>query len=272
MPELPEVETIRRDLAAQIIGQKITKVIVYDRRVIRQRSLNDFRSRLLQKEFAAVQRRGKALLLVLDAGASYLVIQPMMTGQLIYSKKDLRTPATKVSFCLSNHHYLHYNDSRTFGRLQVVPKLEALKYFRVLGPEPLDAEFNKETLAASLRGRAAPIKALLMDHSFVAGIGNIYASEILFCSGIDPRRPAREIVQGEIYSLHRAIRRVLRAAIKERGTTMNSYRDGTGREGRYLRQLKVYGRAGAGCLTCGAQIVRIILRGRSTYYCSKCQK
>jgi formamidopyrimidine-DNA glycosylase len=272
MPELPEVETIRQDLARHILRCSIQKIIVYDRRVIRNKTLKNFTDRLMRKTIAAVHRRGKALIFELEKKFGFLVVQPMMTGQLVYSKEEFRASATKVRFQLSNGHYLHYNDSRLFGRLQMVADLSELKYFRSIGPEPLSSEFTCEGFKKSLKPRSVPIKALLMEHSFVAGIGNIYASEILFQGGIHPNRTARSLNDQEITTLYQAIIKVLKEAVRARGTSFRSYRDGHGQEGRYSKKLMVYGRERANCFSCARPINKIILRGRSTFFCPNCQK
>lgn len=292
MPELPEVETIKRDLEKKIVGQKIVQVLVYDRRVIRNSSSRGFIRNLTGKIVHGISRRGKALI-VQFTDPGFLVVQPMMTGQLIYgvgiSKKKFRhrlsgTPAavarkktsglgpTKVTFRLSNHGYLNYNDQRLFGRLQFCRTLEEIKFFQDLGVEPFSPRLNVEWLAHELIRRATPIKNLLMNQKFIAGIGNIYASEILFVAGIHPQRAANTLNKEEIDSLLRKMEEVLNEAIRCRGTSMNTYRDADGQKGNYINRIKVYGREDQACLRCQTPIERFVQGGRSTFFCRHCQK
>lgn len=270
MPELPEVETIARDLRRDILNQRVRNIAVYDDRVIRGQSPQQFIQSLKGRRLEKILRRGKALILELNNGR-YFVIQLMMTGQLIYAAGPARAKETKVILRLSNDQYLHYNDQRLFGRLQVVDSLRQIPYFRKLGPEPLAARFSTKWLKEKLREKKVPIKPLLMDSTFVAGIGNIYASEILFQSRINPKRYAHRLKKEEIKNLHAATRKVLTQAIRLRGTSMNTYLDTSGKEGLFMKRIKVYGRENEHCPQCRTPLARIIQRGRSTFYCPRCQ-
>lgn len=270
MPELPEVETIARDLRRKILNQRIENITVYDARVIRQPA-GQFVEGLKGRRLNKISRRGKALILELDNGR-YFVVQLMMTGQLIDSARPRQDKVTKVSLRLSSGRYLHYNDQRLFGRLQVVDTLEQIPYFCKLGPEPLTDGFSPSWLAEKLKGKKVPIKALLMDHTFVAGIGNIYASEILFQSRINPKRPAHRLKEEEITTLRAATRKVLTEAIRWRGTSMNTYRDANGKRGGFIRRIKVYGRGNEDCSRCKTPLSKILQRGRSTFFCPRCQR
>ena len=270
MPELPEVETIARDLRRKIPDQTVTDITIYDARVVRQ-PVKEFTRTLKGQRFTRITRRGKALILELDNGR-YFVVQLMMTGQLIDSARPRQDKVTKVSLRLSNGRYLHYNDQRLFGRLQVVDTLEQIPYFCKLGPEPLTDGFSPSWLAKKLKGKKVPIKALLMDHTFVAGIGNIYASEILFQSRINPKRPAHRLNKEEIVRLHTATKKILAEAIRWRGTSMNTYRDANGKKGGFMRRIKVYGRENEGCPRCKTPLLKILQRGRSTFFCPQCQR
>lgn len=272
MPELPEVETIVRDLRQRICGLNIINVKVHDGRVIRQVSENEFCRKLVGQRIASIIRRGKAIIIEFNDAKGFLVVQLMMTGQLIFSSQNSPEGATKVSFQLSNKCYLHYNDWRTFGRLLVVSNIDEIAYFKVLGPEPLEKDFTVSWLRQRLKQRKTPIKPLLLNHTFVAGIGNIYASEILFASRIDPRRPAMSLQEREIVLLHRTIRQILQAAILYRGTSINTYRDALGQKGKFINRVKVYGREHEQCHSCATQLVREFQSGRSTFYCPECQK
>lgn len=270
MPELPEVETIARDLRRKILNQKIADITVYDNRVIRQPA-QEFTRALKGRRFTRIARRGKALILELDNGR-YFVVQLMMTGQLIDAARPRQDKLTRISLHLSGGRYLYYNDQRLFGRLQVVGDLQTIPYFRKLGPEPLTNGFSVPWLTERLKERKVPIKALLMDHTFVAGIGNIYASEILFRSRINPQRPAHRLNKEEIALLHTATRKILAEAIRWRGTSMNNYRDANGEKGGFISRIKVYGRESENCSRCKTTLAKILQRGRSTFYCPECQR
>lgn len=272
MPELPEVETIRRDLNRQILNYTIQDVRFFDTRVIRDISPQAFRKILLGRTIDQIHRRGKALIFQLNPKPVFFVVQLMMTGQLVLRKKMRREPATKVVFVLSNGRYLHYNDQRVFGRLQVVADLETMKYFRNLGPEPLSKGFTAQKLAEFVRTRRRAIKNVLLDHTTVAGIGNIYAAEILFAAGIDPRRPAAGLESREISRLYRAIKQILRQAVSLRGSSVNTYRDAAGQKGSFINYIKVYDRTGQACPRCHNPVSRIVQAGRSTFFCEGCQK
>lgn len=272
MPELPEVETIVRDLRKQICGLTVLNIKIHDGRVIRQVSENEFCHKLTGQQIVSISRRGKAIIIGLNDARSFLVVQLMMTGQLIFSSQGSPQRATKVSFQLSNKCYLHYNDWRTFGRLLVVSNVDEIAYFKVLGPEPLEKDFTVSWLRQKLKQRKTPIKPLLLNHTFVAGIGNIYASEILFASRIDPRRPAMSLREREILLLHRTIRQILQTAILYRGTSVNTYRDVSGQKGKFINRIKVYGREHEQCHSCTTRLVREFQSGRSTFYCPNCQQ
>jgi formamidopyrimidine-DNA glycosylase len=273
MPELPEVETVRRDLSKRVLGLTIKAVRVADARVIRGISPQQFAKGLTGRTIKDLTRRGKALVCHLDNGW-YFIVQLMMTGQLVYARilPDVPLKETKVTFELSNGTYLNYNDQRLFGRLTLFPKLEDVKHFAILGPEPFDAAFNPKFIKESFKRRNVAIKTVLMDHTFVAGIGNIYASEILFRSGINPKRPARLLKLNEIERMHRMTIEVLEEAIVHRGSSMRNYRDGEGKKGTFNKLIRVYAREGKSCVCCQAPILKIVQGGRSTFFCKKCQK
>ena len=273
MPELPEVETIKRDLEKKILNQNIVRVFIHDGRVIRNSSHRSFIKNLTGKTFAEISRRGKALIFKFR-GSGYLVVQLMMTGQLIYSTKtpSNKNSPLKVSFHLSNNSYLNYNDQRLFGRLYFVQNLNEVKFFQAIGPDPLTADFDIHWLKEALARRKMPIKPLLMNQNFLAGIGNIYASEILFAAGIHPQRAAKTLNQKETHSLHAKIKEILNEAIRLRGTSMNNYRDASGQKGNYMNRIKVYGREGDPCLVCQSLVERFAQGGRSTFFCRRCQK
>lgn len=271
MPELPEVETIKRDLTKSLLGQAVSATIVYDQRVIRGCTAEAFAAQLKGSTVEAIDRRGKAIVISLS-NRKYLVVQVMMTGQLIFSSEQAPMAMTKITFRLSNGKYLHYNDQRLFGRLQIVHDLAEIPHLQTMGPEPLGPEFETAWLADRLKKRSMPIKTLLMNPQFVAGIGNIYASEILFVSRINPRRKAGKIKPEEIKRLHRATIDVLQEAVRRRGTSMRNYRDGNGQKGGFMKRIKVYGRENEQCYRCDGPILKIVQAGRSTFFCKTCQR
>ncbi|MFA5059432.1 MAG: DNA-formamidopyrimidine glycosylase [Candidatus Omnitrophota bacterium] len=267
MPELPEVETMARDLEKKILGLRIKEVEVSDAMVVRSSSPKNFIRNLENKKIIGSGRRGKAIILKLFP-KGFLIIQPVMTGQVIYGTKE---PKARVIFALSNGQYLNYNDQRRFGRLNYIEDLSAFKYFKALGLEPLDKEFSCAWFLERLKQKAIPIKTLLMNQAFLSGIGNIYASEILFRSKINPRREAKALTPAEIRVLYQTTLKVLKEAILLRGSSVNTYRDLNGRKGKFINRLKVYGRDGQACLSCRQPIERIVQSGRSTFFCRICQ-
>lgn len=273
MPELPEVETVSRDLSRSVLGLTFKKIKIIDARIIRGISPSKFAVVLKDKTIQTISRRGKAIILTFDRGP-FLIVQLMMTGQLVHAA-TLPQPVlkeTKVIFTLSDGSHLLYNDQRLFGRLTLVESLNDFKHFQLLGPEPFEPDFNPSYMRSMLESKTVAIKKVLLDHSFVAGIGNIYASEILFRCGIDPCRGAKSLGAKEIKTLHSQIIDVLNEAIEFRGSSMRNYRDGQGKRGQFNRRIKVYAKENEPCLTCEEPIVRIVQGGRSTFYCKKCQK
>ncbi len=268
MPELPEVETIVRDLNKTLPGKTIANVMVHDAFVLRQKT-SEFIRKLKQQTINQIVRRGKAIIIHLSSG-DFLVVQLMMTGQLVVnSQKDKHA---RIEFILTDGSVLLYNDQRKFGQLRVVTDLSQIKHFSILGPEPLTPEFTIELIHKAFKKSKRPIKNLLLDHTVVAGIGNIYACEILFRSRLSPERQAHRITSKEAALIHRHIREVLQEAIRHRGSSMRNYRDALGKKGKFNELLSVYARQGQPCVQCQQLIVRITQAGRSTFYCRHCQK
>jgi len=270
MPELPEVETIKRDLAARIIGLTIQSIDVYDERVIKDFGQQKFKKILTGKTIENVERRGKAIILKFKDNG-FLIVQVKMTGYLLYGEKQ-SSNETKVIFKLSNGKYLTYNDQRTFGWLIVTDNLRKIPYLNTIGPEPLGAVFTSNWLKEHLQRRKTPIKTLLMNQHFLAGVGNIYASEILFSAYIHPQKPANRLKEDEVHALYQATVDILNEAIDYRGTSIRNYRDSRGRKGSFINRIKVYGRENKHCPRCAKPIIRIVQSGRSTFYCQNCQK
>ena len=273
MPELPEVETIKRDLEQSILGKKIHDVIVYDSLVVNGPP-KQFINHLKGKIIKSVSRRSKALIIHFET-EEYLVVHLKMTGQLILGdnlRETQKLKDTKVVFHLSDGTCINYNDQRRFGLLSFVKSLDTIGYFQNLGPEPLTGDFNADWLKENLKKRNSPIKPLLMNQQFVSGIGNIYASEILFEAGINPKKQAGRLKDKDIKSLYSATRKVLQEAIELRGSSMRNYRDASGQKGDFINRINVYAREGEDCPSCAKPINKIVQAGRSTFYCKKCQK
>ncbi len=277
MPELPEVETIKRDLKKCLVGQTIEKICVYDQRVIKNLKVEEFIKRLQGLKISQINRAGKAIIIEFNPFAAeaglrpeYLVIQLKMTGHFILGGEPSKE--TKLTLYLLNGQHLHYNDQRIFGRWTLVHDLAQVPYLKKLGLEPLNGHFSLERLKDNLKKKKVPIKTLLMNQEFIAGIGNIYASEILFASRIHPERKALRLKQDEMDLLYQTIIDILKEAVRLRGTSMRNYRDLSGQKGNYHNRMKVYDKEDQACLQCGRAIERIVQNGRSTFFCRRCQK
>ncbi|ACV59351.1 bifunctional DNA-formamidopyrimidine glycosylase/DNA-(apurinic or apyrimidinic site) lyase [Alicyclobacillus acidocaldarius] len=271
MPELPEVETVRRHLAERIEGDVIRDVEVRLPRIVRHPALNVFAERLREQGIHRVGRRGKYLLFQLDQ--VLLVSHLRMEGRYaVANPSEPELPHTHVVFRLASGRELRYADVRQFGTMDAVLKGEPLpKGLAELGPEPFDPALDGAALHERWRGRRAPIKSLLLDQRQIAGLGNIYVDEALFAAGIHPLTPAGAVGAEELGVLLREIRDVLARAIREGGSSVRSFRDGYGRHGGFQIQLAVYGRAGEPCPRCGGAIQKIKVAGRGTHVCPACQ-
>jgi formamidopyrimidine-DNA glycosylase len=266
MPELPEVETIRRELAKKAVNKKIVGVKVNKSKVIKEPALTGFKRGLIGEEISEVKRKAKLLIIKLRED-KFLVIHLRITGWLLYGKED---PRARVVFNLSDGAALNYMDSRLLGELRLRKDYQDLKFVKTLGEEALEmslAEFRRIVKFPKTR-----IKVLLLDQTLIAGLGNIYAQEALFLAGIDPRRPANSLSEIQIKRLHRKITSVLKEAIQYRGSSVDSYRDLGGNKGGMEKQLKVYGRKGKPCYFCKRPLEKIALGGRGTCFCPRCQK
>lgn len=264
MPELPEVETIRRDLEPLVRNRAIKAVRANKAgRVLRGLGAKGLEKAIRGKKIERVERRGKYLIFKLDPGGC-LLVHLGMTGKI------LKVPDrfVKVEFQLDNGKSFYFSDIRMFGRVVYFDHYPVLK----LGPEPLTDDFTAERFGEMLRHRKTNIKNLLLDQKLLAGVGNIYASEALYRAGIAPRRKAGSLKKEEIAKLHKAIRQVLSEGIRHRGTTISDYQDTQGRSGGYQHRLRVYGRTGEPCVKCKAPLKRIVIGQRSTFYCPRCQK
>ncbi|MFO8053212.1 MAG: bifunctional DNA-formamidopyrimidine glycosylase/DNA-(apurinic or apyrimidinic site) lyase [Candidatus Omnitrophota bacterium] len=266
MPELPEVETIKRELAENIIGEKITAVKINRAQVIKEPSPLQFKKEIAGQKLEEVIRRGKLLILKLKK-EKFLVIHLRMTGWLHYGESQERA---RVIFNLSNGKALNYMDSRLLGQLRLREEYQNLDFLKKLGPEIFD--ISNSQFKEMVTGRKANIKALVMNQHFIAGVGNIYAQEALFLAKIDPRRAASSLSSQEINKLYEKLKAVLTEAIKYRGSSVDSYRDLNGEAGGMERRLKVYGKKNEPCPTCKTLLKKVVVAGRGTCFCSRCQK
>lgn len=266
MPELPEVETIRRDLEKIIVGKKITEITVYNSKVIREPSLQKFKAGLSGVRINKVLRHAKVLILELS-NAKSLVIHLRMTGQLVYPGNGKRA---RVIFHLSDGKSLDFNDQRLFGELRLLDDWRKLKFIRDLGPEPKELTLKK--FKDMLAVKKTKIKPLLMDQKFISGIGNLYAAEILFRAKINPERKAGELSSREKELLFDSIQNILADAIRSGGSSIDDYVRLSGEKGEYVKHHKVYGRESKPCFVCKTLIMRNTLGGRGTYFCPKCQR
>jgi formamidopyrimidine-DNA glycosylase len=271
MPELPEVETIVRDLSGMITGRMIVGVRVLKPDLIGGGGPVSFARALEGSRIHEITRRAKNL--VFDLGDGRLVVNLGMTGRLLVSAPDSPPPPhLGVCFDLDDGRHLLYQDVRRFGRLEHLSADEWATRDATLGLEPLSASLDDAELYRLTRWSRVAIKTWLMDQRRVVGVGNIYASEALYRARIDPRRAARRITKKQAATLRTAVQEVLREAIDFRGTTLLDYRDAAGERGEFATRLQVYDRAGEPCRTCGEPILRIVQGGRSTFFCPHCQK
>lgn len=271
MPELPEVETIRGDLAEAVVGRVITAVEWLDARIVRgDVAGSDLAGRLVGRQGLAVGRRGKFLVWRFTSGGG-LLLHLGMSGRLTVGPRtgEAWPRHTHLVLALSSGAAVRMVDPRRFGRVAwLEPPAEGPGG---MGPEPLSPRFTAERLGQILAGRRAPVKAVLLDQRRVAGLGNIYVDEALHRARLHPARAAGSLDVREVEALHRAIRRVLRDALADRGTTFLDYRDAHGQRGGHQAHLGVYGRAGEPCRRCGAPIVRVVVAARGTHLCARCQ-
>jgi formamidopyrimidine-DNA glycosylase len=270
MPELPEVETIRRSLLPLAVGARITNVTVRERR-LRRRIASDFEERVRDRCIRDIRRRGKYLLFDLEPSAT-LLVHLGMSGALELRARGLPTrPHDHLRIALDTGADLVFNDPRRFGLVRLGDDSNFAELHNV-GPDPLSEHWSAEHLRALTRHRRLPIKNLLMDQRAIGGIGNIYASEMLYRAGIRPRRRAGTLTRRELEALTVAMQAVLNEALQLGGSSISDFRDGTGRPGHFQLRLAVYQREGQPCLRCASAIKRLVLSGRSSFYCPRCQR
>ncbi|MCK5122995.1 MAG: bifunctional DNA-formamidopyrimidine glycosylase/DNA-(apurinic or apyrimidinic site) lyase [Candidatus Pacebacteria bacterium] len=300
MPELPEVETIKNDLKQKILNKKIKKVDLRLKKIVKS-SKKEFVLVLEKSKFKNIERRGKLLIFSVETRqclvptTKYLLIHLRMTGQLIYQKNqeiiagghseggrdeamprlydDLPNKHTHFVFYFSDKSQLFFNDLRRFGVVKIVNEKELENVLNSFGEEPLEKSFSLKVFQDIIKNKKGNIKAFLLNQKYIAGIGNIYADEILFEAKVLPSRKIDSLKVVEIKNIYQAIKKILKKAIKYRGTTFNNYIDANGKRGNFTKFLKVYKREKKKCLRCKkGVIIKTKIAGRGTRYCDGCQK
>lgn len=273
MPEMPEVEQVRKTLAPHIEGKKFLAIDIYLERLIKYPDTNNFIKGLLGKTIISIGRKGKYLVLHTDENQQ-LIVHLRMTGALIAQSSDLPAPAyAKIKFTLSDNVTMWFTDIRTFGTLYLVTNNDTyIDGYETLGPEPLSKEFTVDYLEPLANKSRKAIKTFILDQKNIAGLGNIYADECLALAKILPMRLANTLTHTDIINLCQAINQVIAQGIKNRGTTFRDYKDGDGNKGDNQNHLLVYGRSGQQCKFCGNILASTKVGGRGTVYCENCQK
>lgn len=279
MPELPEVETIRRDLSELIVGKKIVAISTDSPKQVKP-SLEKVKEAIVGATIKKIERRAKLLQIFLSNN-QILAIHLKLTGRLLVRKKGtpkddwqhviikLKTENSKLK---TGDLELRFCDLRKFGWVRLVDSKQLSAISNELGIEPLTPEFTLKNFIQILQSSSRPVKLVLMDQKKIAGVGNIYANDALFLAKIDPRRPAKKITEKEAEKLLKAIETVLQAGIKYRGASDQYYLDALGRKGAYQEHFLTYGRDGKKCFDCQGEIKRLKIGGRGTFFCPKCQK
>lgn len=286
MPELPEVETVRRGLSGLIIGRHI-KAVDHDTPKSFPNAESDVKEFLIGAEVTAVRRRAKVLLI--DLSSDYtLVIHLKMTGQLVFRGEavfgaghpndsligELPDRSTRVTMTFTDGSHLYFNDQRKFGWVKLMPTLEVpnIDFMKKVGPEPLEADFTPQKFTERFKRRAkTSIKAALLDQTVVAGVGNIYADESLWGAKIHPKRLVNTITKTEFEKLYEELRSVMNLAIEKGGSTDKNYVNAEGKRGSYMDFARVFRRQGKPCPRCGTTIVKFKAAGRGTHICPHCQ-
>jgi formamidopyrimidine-DNA glycosylase len=269
MPELPEVETTVRALRGPLVGRRFTGIRNTWPRHVAKPTVEELRQRIAGRRVVAIERRGKFLVFRLSEGET-LLVHLRMTGHLsVVRREEPADPYTHTVFQLENGQELRFRDPRKFGTVYLLRDPEEV--LGKLGPEPLDEAFTVAALHDRLAGRSRQLKPLLLDQTFIAGVGNIYADEALYYAGLHPQRTANSLTGDEVAALHRAVQKVLRMGIEREGASIDRYVKPDGSRGEMQNAVAVFQRTGAACYRCGTPITRIVLGGRSTHFCPVCQ-
>lgn len=287
MPELPEVETIRRDLQEVLAGQRIKSLQVLKHKLVKNNSLADFENDLIDCEIIDARRIGKLLYFKLSNG-KFLVIHLKMTGQLIFQSSDqivsgghdfpkvtndLPNKYSHVIFDLADGSKLFFNDQRQFGYLKTVQEDEMKLIYNKFGIEPLQTNFTISALRDIFKNRKANIKSILLNQQLISGLGNIYVDEICFAIGVRPDMSVKCLSAKDVEAMHAVTEQIIDRAVKARGTTFRNYTDSKGKKGKFSDLLNVYGRADKKCVRCENGIIqKIKVAGRGTHFCPNCQR
>jgi len=280
MPELPEVETIRRGLQKQIKNKQIKDIVINVDKIVKKPSLREFITKIKGKKIKEIDRRGKYIIIHLDS-RNKLIVHLGMTGLLIYPydnkiiEKEINPKHNHLIFTFTDDTQLVFNDVRRFGKIFLVSNIDEVESIAKLGAEPLDDYFTEEVFIQILnKKKNSKIKSFLMKQEFIVGLGNIYANEVLYRSNIHPLRRISSLYKKEVKNLHQQIKLVLGEAVKLRGSTVadEAYRDTDGEKGKFAKKLQVYARKGEPCIKCGHSIEVARIEGRSSFICPQCQK
>jgi|UniRef100_A0A7V6A2W3 formamidopyrimidine-DNA glycosylase len=270
MPELPEVEVIKRGLAPRLVGRRFLTVTVGDKSLRRGSSRQELLRWLPGRRLEDLRRRGKYLVFALEGGVT-LLVHLGMTGRLLMGVPPGHGPHVHLLFTLENGLTLAFQDVRRFGQVLVFPPGEPVLPLEQVGREPFSRRVTPAWLAGVAQGRTRPLKNFLLDGRILAGIGNIYACEIMFAAGLHPTTPAGALRLTDWAHVLQKTRRILTRAIRQGGTTVNDFLNSHGETGLFQVELMVYGREGQPCKQCGKTIRRLIQAGRSTFFCPRCQ-
>jgi len=272
MPELPEVETIVRGLRKKLLGKTVLLVSLLRPSLLEGESLKNFAPVLKGQKLIEIQRRGKFIIMQFSKGHS-LITHLRMTGKyLVLDRDHLPDKYTRMLIEFTDGSALHYSDQRALGRLCLLRPGKKHKSVDKLGADPFDPDFNLDLFSKLLTSVNRELKDALLDQKLIAGIGNIYASEICFGAGINPFRRTIDLTGRQLRRLHRATIKILTKAVELCGTTFSDYRDVENATGRFQNFLKVYMKQGQPCSCCGKKIIRTKQKQRSTFYCARCQK
>jgi formamidopyrimidine-DNA glycosylase len=268
MPELPEVETIKNEIAPYVLDSVITGVTVNDPKIIQKLSVSQFSRAVKGQKVVALERRGKYLMMHLNGGKT-LIFHLRMTGSLITNPSETEKYSRAVLH-MDNGNNIVFTDRRRLGVIWLVDEKEEV--IGKVGIEPFDEKFTTALFRKLLKNRTAPVKAVLLDQHFIAGLGNMYADEALFAAGIHPEKKAGKLTVAEINKLYEAIKSVLSKAIENRGASVDTYRRPGGVNGTAQEEFNVAHRLGKKCPVCGTPIQRIPIRNRGSYFCPRCQR
>ena len=273
MPELPEVETVRKTLKLRLVGKKILSCDIYHNNIIEYPSVSEFKKNIINQSFIDIKRYGKWLIFELNDYCLFSHLR--MEGKYFFRNNDEEVYKHEhVVFSLNDNTEFRYMDVRKFGKMHLIKKedIDNIGPILKMGLEPWDSKLDVDYLKDKFKNKKLPIKSVILDQSIIAGIGNIYANEILFASGINPLKKAMDLTNDELSSIIGNTRVILEKAIEMGGSTIHSYTSVDGVTGLFQQELMVHLREGMKCKNCDNNIIKIAVGGRGTYYCPKCQK